>query len=363
MSMLCPAPNDTAQELRQIKFCSAIHEALDEALEKDPSTYLMGLGVPDPKAIFGTTAGLQEKYGEQRVFDMPVSENAMTGIAIGSAIAGRRPILTHQRLDFMLLSLDQIINNAAKWSYMFDGQMQVPLTIRALIGRGWGQGPQHAQNLASIFAHIPGLKVIAPATPQDAKSLLAAAINDNNPVICLEHRWCYNITGPVKNTPAQIGEALVRREGEDISIVTSSHMVLEALKAAEFLAQQGIQAEVVDLRSLRPLDTQTIATSCQKTGRLLAVDGAWSLAGIASEVIAGVAEKGISLKSPPQRLCFPEVPTPTSWALAKEFYPRAVDIARATSSMLGTKLKDLDHLAKGTPDTLDTPDLSFTGPF
>ena len=164
---------------REITFAKALLEATDQCMEKDESVYIMGLGVPDPKGVFGTTLGLLDKYGPKRVLDMPISENAMTGIAVGSAISGLRPIMTHQRIDFMLLSMDQIVNIAAKWHYMFAGQMSVPLVIRLIIGRGWGQGPQHSQSLQALFAHIPGLKVVMPFTPYDAKGLLVASIQDN----------------------------------------------------------------------------------------------------------------------------------------------------------------------------------------
>src|ERR1700722_14260768 len=175
----------------------AILQATDQLMQIDSSVYVMGLGVPDPKGIFGTTTGLEKKYGSDRVLDMPTSENGMTGIAIGSALLGLRPIMTHQRVDFFLLALDQLINNAAKWHYMFGGQMNVPLVIRLIIGRGWGQGPQHSQSLQSIFSHIPGLKVVMPSNPYDAKGLLLSAIDDENPVVYLEHRWLHGIFGEV----------------------------------------------------------------------------------------------------------------------------------------------------------------------
>ncbi|MFQ5482693.1 MAG: dehydrogenase E1 component subunit alpha/beta, partial [Nitrospinaceae bacterium] len=190
-------PGKVPRMTREITFSQALHEAADHCLAEDPSVYVLGLGVPDPKGVFGTTAGLQEKYGPDRVMDMPVSENAMTGVAIGSAMTGMRPIMTHQRIDFMLLSLDQVINNAAKWHYMFGGQLKAPLVIRLLVGRGWGQGPQHSQSLQALFAHIPGLKVVCPFSPHDAKGLLIAAVRDPNPVIFIEHRWLHGLYGPV----------------------------------------------------------------------------------------------------------------------------------------------------------------------
>src|SRR5579883_291096 len=182
---------------RELKYYQAIHEATDLCMEKDPSVYVIGLGATDPKGIFGTTSGLEAKYGSARVMDMPCAENGMTGVAIGSALVGMRPILLHQRIDFAVLAMEQIVNQAAKWHYMFGGRKSVPLVVRLLVGRGWGQGPQHSQSLQAWFAHVPGLRVVLPSTPQDAKGLLISAVEDDNPVIFIEHRWLHNIAGPV----------------------------------------------------------------------------------------------------------------------------------------------------------------------
>jgi pyruvate dehydrogenase E1 component beta subunit len=206
---------------RQLKFSEAIHEAIDVCLERDRKVYLMGLGVPDPIGVFGTTKGLQEKHGKKRVFDMPVAENAMSGVALGSCLVGMRPIMTHMRLEFAMTAMDQICNQAAKWHYMFGGQSKVPLTIRMLVGRGWGQGPQHSQSLHAWFAHIPGLKVVMPSTPYDAKGLLIASIEDDNPVVFFEHRWLHNIHGPVPegHYTVPLGEPRLVTEGGDVTIV------------------------------------------------------------------------------------------------------------------------------------------------
>ncbi len=351
---------------RQINFAQAILEATEQCMERDPSVYLMGLGVTDPKGIFGTTLGLEKKFGSKRVLDMPVAENGMTGVAIGSALVGMRPILTHQRVDFMLLSLDQIINNAAKWHYMFGGEMKVPLVIRLLVGRGWGQGPQHSQSLQSLFAHIPGLKVVMPTTPYDAKGLLVAAIEDNNPVIFIEHRWLHNTLGnvPLKKYSIPLGKAKVVKEGKDLTIVSSSYTTLEAIKAAELLKKDGISIEVVDLRTIKPLDIDAIKKSVKKTGRLMVVDGAWGSFGVAAEILAQVVEKAYrTLKCAPQRITFPDAPTPTSWALANHYYPQVKDIINSVRKML--KLKNQSQAqSKVVLDTpLDVPDATFKGPF
>ncbi len=355
---------------RSLKFLEAIREATDQAMAADSAVYIMGLGVPDPKGIFGTTTGLLEKYGPERVLDMPTSENAMTGIAIGSAIGGMRPIMTHQRVDFFLLALDQLINNAAKWRTMFADQMRVPLVIRLIVGRGWGQGPQHSQTLHSLFAHIPGLHVIAPSSPYDAKGLLLAAIRGNDPVVYLEHRWLHGIFGEVPEEPYEIplGQAKVLREGRDLTIVASSHMTLEAWKAAQRLAQDGIDAEVIDLRSLRPLDEKTILASVSKTGRLLVADADWKTAGFAGEIIALVSEKQFSsLKAAPIRVTYPDAITPTSWALSNHYYPTSKEIALQALQMLGkpTRAEDLleEIVQRRLAQPLDVPDPTFTGPF
>ena len=350
---------------RELKFFQAINEALDLCMAKDPAVYIMGLGVPDPKGIFGSTLGLQQKYGSTRVMEMPTSENGMTGVAIGSALVGLRPIMTHQRIDFALLAMEQIVNQAAKWYYMFGGQMSIPLVIRMIIGRGWGQGPQHSQSLQAWFAHIPGLKVVMPTTPYDAKGLLIASIEDNNPVVFIEHRWLYNITGDVPEEMYRVplGQARVVREGKDVTIAATSYMTLEALRAAEMLAQDGVRAEVIDIRTLKPMDETLILESVGKTGRLIVADTGWKTVGFGAEIVARIAEEAFSdLKSPPRRVALPDCPTPTTPALANHYYPRAVHIVATVRRMLGLSA-DVVEPPVGTSVPLDIPDPSFTGPF
>jgi len=350
---------------RTIKYSAAIQEALDLSLERNPAVYLMGLGVPDPKGIFGTTLGLEKKYGSRRVFDIPVAENGLTGIAIGSAITGMRPILTHQRLDFALLAMEQMINQAAKWHYMFGGQASVPAVFRMIIGRGWGQGPQHSQALHALFAHIPGLKVVLPTTPADAKGLLLAAVEDDNPVVFLEHRWLHNISGPVPEGyyTVPIGAARVARAGRDVTLVATSYMTLESLRAAEKLAQEGIEAEVIDLRSISPWDRTTIRESVAKTGRLIVADIGTKSFGIGAEIIAALVEEDLGLlKTAPARVCLPDLPTPTSPALAQYYYPRSPHLVAAARRQFGrpSPASELEPL----PDVrYDVPDPTFSGPF
>lgn len=350
---------------REIKYFQALNEAVEQCMARDASIYIMGLGVPDPKGIFGTTTGLRQKYGDTRVMDMPCSENAMTGVAIGSALVGMRPILTHQRLDFALLAMEQIVNQAAKWHYMFAGKVSVPLVIRMIVGRGWGQGPQHSQSLQTWFAHVPGLKVVMPTTAYDAKGLLIASIEDNNPVIFIEHRWLYGISDkvPERYYSEPLGTARVMREGSDVTIVGISYMTLEALRAAKRMEEEGISAEVIDLRSIRPWDEQTILASIRKTGRLVVADSSWKAFGVAAEIITTAVEKEFgSLKAAPERVSLPDCPVPTSPALNKHFYPRAGHIHLAAKKTLGLEPgTDLLDVAPG--QRLDVPDPSFTGPF
>lgn len=353
-----------AEAPRQRKFYEAINEATDVCMSQDPNVYVMGLGVPDPKGVFGTTLGLQQKYGPDRVMDMPTAENGMTGVAIGSALVGMRPVMVHQRLDFALLAIEQIVNQAAKWHYMFGGGSSIPLVIRMIIGRGWGQGPQHSQSLQSWFAHVPGLKVVMPATPYDAKGLLISSIEDDNPVIFLEYRWLHNIFGEVPEGAYRVplGRARIAREGADLTIVATSYMVLEGLRAADLLAAMGIAVEVVDIRTLRPLDTESILASIAKTGHLIVADTGWKTGGFGAEIVALAAEAGVCNR-PPQRLGLSDCPIPTTPSLASTCYPRARDLAIAACTMLGVAPAQSLLAIESVSTPLDVPDNSFTGPF
>ena len=350
---------------REITFAQAINEATHQAMAADPSVICFGLGVTDPGAIFGTTRDLESAFGPSRVFDMPTSENAMTGIAVGAAIAGLKPIMTHQRLDFFLLAMDQLVNSAAKWHYMFGGQFNVPITIRLIIGRGWGQGPTHSQNLQAWFTHIPGLKVVMPTTPADAKQLLLASIEDPNPILFLEHRWLHNLTDhvPEQQDHTVLGKARIARQGEDVTIVTSGYLTLESIRAADYLATLGITCDVIDLRTLSPLDWPTIFDSVRKTGRLVAVDSGAFTGSIAGEIIARVASERFSdLKAAPMRLAQPDVPEPTSFGLTIGFHIRSGSIVNCVLEMLGKTGGD-HHQELPDPVPHDVPGDWFTGPF
>ena len=349
--------------MRQLKYSEAIFEATQLCMEEDKDVILIGLGVPDPKGIFGTTLGLQEKFGKDRVFDAPTSESALSGIVLGASITGMRPVIVHQRVEFSLLGIEQIVNQAAKWSYQSGGMMNAPLVIRLIIGKGWGQGPQHSQSLESWFSHIPGLKVVMPATPHDAKGLLAASIRDNNPVVFLEHRWLHSSVGnvPKELYEIPIGKANVLRSGRDLSIITYSHMVPQALYCAEVLDHYGISTEVVDLRSLRPLDEETILKSVSKTGRLLALDGGWPRCGIASEIITIASTRIFNqFKSQPIRCALKDVPIPSTRSLANLVYPSVEEVISLCQISLGTNFAVSNDFLKKNQDV---PEVSFMGPF
>ena len=351
--------------MSQMTYAEAINEALHEAMQLDSSVICYGLGVTDPKAVFGTTLNLEKQFGPERVFDMPTSENAMTGVAIGAALNGIKSVMTHQRIDFFLLAMDQLVNGAAKWHYMFGSQNCVPITIRLIIGRGWGQGPTHSQNLQAWFSHIPGLKVVMPTTPEDAKGMLLASIFDPNPVIFLEHRWLHNSIGEVSDGDIRVplGKAKIVKPGKDITLVAMSYMTVEAIYASDYLEKQGISCEIIDLRTIKPLDWDAIMKSVSKTGRLLALDSGFSTGSVAGEIIARVSmEKFSALKSAPARLAMPDVPEPTSTALTKGFYIRAADVAEKVMDMLG---RDASQVRKDLIEPIphDIPGKWFTGPF
>ncbi len=351
--------------MRIISYANAINEAIDQSMELDKNLICFGLGTTDPKGIFGTTLGLEKKYGSERVFDMPTSENGMTGIAIGASLNGTKSIMTHQRLDFFLLAMDQLINSAAKWHYMFGSQCSIPITIRLILGRGWGQGPTHSQNLHAWFNHIPGLKVVMPASPLDAKGLLIESILDPNPVIFLEHRWLHNTKGNVPSNPYRvpIGKAKLLQKGNDISIISMSYLNIEALYAADYLKNKNISCDIIDVRSISPLDWQFIFDSVKKTGRILVIDSGFKNGSVAGEIITEITTKLFGqLKSPPIRLAMPDVPEPTSFGLTKGFYIRSKDIAQQCLKLMDENDSDLSkELPENYPH--DIPGAWFTGPF
>ena len=315
--------------MRQLNYAEAIREAHAQLLADDDRVVIIGQGLWSPWYVGHSMTNLEKEFGCERVIDSTVSENATTGAAVGMAVAGMRPIVVHPRMDFALLALDPIINQAANWSYLFGGRSGVPMVIRTIINRGGEQGAQHSQALQAFFLHVPGLKVVMPATPEDAKGMLIAAVYDGNPVVYIDDRSLYDQKGPVPEqmyaTP--FGEAAIRREGHDVTIVASSRMVLLSIEAAETLQDEGISAEVVDLRTIKPWDKQTVCDSVAKTGRLVVADGSWATGGVASEIVAGVVTRAFDkLKTSPVRVCLPDAPAPTSRSLERAYYPNAHSI-------------------------------------
>lgn len=332
-----------ADGLRVLSYRDALLEAQRQLLAGRPEVYLLGEGIDDPGGVFGSTVGLAKEFGPGRVMDTPIAENGLTGIAAGSAMCGMRPIFIHMRMDFLPMCMDQIVNHAAKWRYMTGGKVTCPLVIRSIIGRGWGSAAQHSQALHGLFTHFAGLKVAVPASPYDAKGLLLAAVDDGNPVMFCEHRWLYDFKGyvPEEMYNAPFGKAVVRREGSDVTIVAVSLMVYEAVKAARELEKEGISAEVIDPRTIKPLDMETILASVKKTGRLVIADTGNMMTGISAEIAAQAAEKGFEyLKAPVLRVGLPDTPTPASPVLEQAFYPGVEDIKRAArGTMAGARGK------------------------
>ncbi|CAH2032332.1 alpha-ketoacid dehydrogenase subunit beta [Trichlorobacter ammonificans] len=322
---------------RLLSYSLAINEAFHQTMELDSSVMLIGQGVKSPWYVGNTAQGLIARFGEARVIDTPVSENAMTGAAVGAALAGMRPVVVHPRMDFMLYAFDPIINEAANWYYMNGGKLPVPVVIWGVVNRGGEQGAQHSQTLHAMFAHVPGLKVVMPATAYDAKGLMVAAIQDNNPVVFIDDRWLY---GTQEHVPEElysvpIGQGVVRRKGKDVTIVSISYMVKEALEAASILASEGIDVEVVDPRTIKPLDSELILNSVKKTGRAVIADGGWKAFGAAAEIAALIAENLVSsLKSNIVRVTLPDVPAPASRTLEQAYYPKASEIVEAVKLAL-----------------------------
>lgn len=317
---------------RVLGYHEAIREALQQAMRQDRRVFIMGQGVDDPDGMFGATKDLHREFGRERVFDTPLSENALTGVSIGAALAGMRPIYFHNRPDFLLLAMDQMVNHAAKWSYMFGGAKNVPLVVWACIGRGWGGAAQHSQALQGLFMHVPGLKLVMPATCYDAKGLMLSAIADRNPVLIMDHRFNFHHQGFVPSDPytVPIGKGVIRRKGRDVTIVAVSHLVVEAFQAAQEASAQGIEAEIIDPRTLKPLDEDIILKSVAKTGRLIIADCGWKTGGITAEIGAMVAEKGFSyLKAPVKRIACPDLPTPAASRLEEAYYAGKKDIKKA----------------------------------
>lgn len=345
---------------RSISYREALNEAMAQEMRRDPRVFVYGIDVADHKRIFMSSKGLVEEFGPDRCFSTPLAEDAMTGFGLGAAICGLRPIHVHMRVDFLLLGLNQLVNMIATHRYGSGGHFAVPMVIRAITGRGWGQSFQHSKTLQSWFAHIPGLKVVMPSTPRDAKGMLVAAIRDDNPVIFIEHRWLYDVIGEVPDDVSTIGLEGARslHSGKDVTVVATSWMNVEAVKAAEILAKRGVGVEVIDVRSIAPFDAALVIESVRRTGRCVIADNDWIHCGFSAEVAATVYEACFrELKAPIHRIGFAHTPCPCTRPLENEFYSNAVDIIRAVESMLELQPTDLSN------EDFYTYENKFKGPF
>lgn len=320
-----------------MKFREAVRQATLQSMERDPSVFLIGVGLIDPRAVWGTIDRALDQFGPDRVVEGPLAEHSLMGMCVGAATQGLRPVYIHHRIDFTLLIMDQLITHAAKWREMFGFQQTVPLVVRAVVGRGWGNGPQHTQSHHALYSHVPGLKTVVPSNPYDAKGLYHAAIEDEGPVMYIEHRWLHEDEDDVPEAyyTTPIGKAAIARPGRDVTIVAVGPMVGEALKAAQALHDERIFAEVIDLRTTRPIDTETILNSVAKTGRLVVADADWGPCGVAGEIVARVSEHAWDcLRARPTRIHWPESSVPSSSVLERDFYPGAPHIQAAVHSIL-----------------------------
>jgi pyruvate/2-oxoglutarate/acetoin dehydrogenase E1 component len=358
-------------EARILSTGDAIREGLTEVALKNSSVIFLAEGVADPTAVFGTIKDLPRHIAPERIVEMPISENGLCGVAIGAAMVGKRPVISFHRVEFALLAMEQIVNNAAKTHYVSRGRHRVPLVLRLVVGRGWGQGPEHSQSLETMFALVPGLKVVMPCYPKDAKGMIISAVEDDNPVIVIEHRWVHYVQGQVPAgyyTEALDGPRRVH-EGRDLTIVSTSYMTLEAVRAAEQLEKIGVSVDVFDLRVVRPLILERVIASVAKTGRLMTIDTGFRKFGIGAEIVSEVVANCFDkLKAPPVRIGLPDHPTPSSRGLVLGFYPDAPRIVREAGAELGIATKEIERViaeldAKRKGVAVDAPDPFFKGPF
>ena len=324
--------------MTKMRYRDALRAALDEEMSADPSVFVVGEGIGERGGSYKVTEGLLAKFGPNRVIDTPLSEAGFVGLGVGAAIAGQRPVVEMLFIDFLLLAMDQVINQAAKYRFMSGGEGRVPLVIRTQGGAGNSLAGQHSQSLEALYYHIPGLKVVMPSTPRDAKGLLKAAIRDDDPVIFIEHKQLYMTDGDVPDEPYEIplGEAEVTHAGSEVTLVTWSHMALKSLQAAEQLAADGISVEVIDLRSLVPMDVDRILDSVRRTGRLVIAQEAVKRGGVGSDVAAIVAEQAYaSLRAPIVRVAGLNTVIPFNLALERASVPQVAEIVAGVRSVLG----------------------------
>ncbi len=320
-----------------LSYREALNDALREEMERDPNVFILGEDIAFFGGAFKVTEGLLAEFGEKRVIDTPIAEGLIIGAAIGAAMVGLRPIAELMTVNFALLAMDQIVNHAAKIRYMFGGKTKIPLVVRAPGGGGSQLGAQHSQSLESYFLHCPGLKVVIPATPEDAKGLLKESIRDDNPVIFLEHEHLYNTKGevPAEEYTIPLGKAALKRTGTDITIIAYSNMVLTALEAADHLEKEGISVDLIDLRTLNPLDITTVTTSVKKTNRAIIVEEDWKTGGAGAEISAQIYEHVFTaLDAPVIRVAGKDVPMPYAKNLERAAIPQVEDVIQAAINIL-----------------------------
>jgi pyruvate/2-oxoglutarate/acetoin dehydrogenase E1 component len=321
---------------RDLSFCDAMREGIDQAMCLDERVFAIGLDANDKFGVFGS---MRDMTHPERILGTPISENAITGVALGAALSGMRPIHVHLRNDFLLVAMDQIVNYVAKWGDMFDHQAKVPLVIRSVIGRGWGCGAQHSQTLQGLFAQIPGLSLVMPSNPYDAKGLFLAAVKSDSPVLFFEHRWLYKNVGPVPEEPytLPLGKARRLHEGKRATVVAASLAAMHALKAIE---DEDLDVDLIDPRTIKPLDIESILTSVRKTGKLLVIDYDSPFGGVAAEICARVTEEAFdALQAAPMRLSFPDEGMPASGPLERAYYPTPASIAAKIRELSGEKAR------------------------
>jgi len=326
---------------KKLKYSDGIRDGFEYLLENYDDTCVMGQGLWSPWYVGSSMNNLEQQFGKNRVLDTPVSENGSTGMALGAALTGLKTIVVHPRMDFMILATDQIVNQAAKWQSMLGGGIKIPLTIRGIINRGGEQGAQHSQALHAWYAHVPGLRVVMPATASDARDLLIASTLCNDPVIYIDDRWCYDHEEelePIIEKKLSEIKPQTLKTGTDITIVSASYSSLLSLQAAFELEKKNVKAEVIDLRVLNPLDIELVLNSVKKTKSLLVVDGGWTHFGLSGEIIASVAEKYSFNKFLPQRLTIKNTPAPTSKILEKIYYVEVDEIIQKVISMIDTSV-------------------------
>lgn len=352
-------------------FSEAIRIALKDSLLEDERVRVFGLGVPDPKGVFGTTAGLKEEFGSKRVFDIPLSENAVTGVALGMAMNGLKPVMNHQRADFAFTSMEQIVNQVAKLDYTTNGAFKARLVIRMIVGRGWGQGPTHAQSPHSLFAAVPGLRVVAPATSEDAYWLLRQSIDSDDPVIFIEHRWLHNVVSEIdlQKPDYDIDESITLSQGADLLFISFSYGVVEALRVERVFRKLGISVTVLNLRSISPLDEKSIVDLANKIRNVVILDSSHSKFGISAEILAIIHEnRDTRLEINCMRIGNRYEPTPSAPFLAKNHYPQIREILTGVVEHFklevnNEEMEELILIEEESNVYFDQPVIGKVGPF